>query len=119
MPTIKYGILMLWAVLLPHEAVLLPHEAVLLPHEAVLLPHEAVLLPHEAVLLPHEAVLLPLVMGPCWAVHMRRPKNIKDLERCCMEEWSNIPPNVFFNPIKHYRTRLSAAIFARGGCTKY
>ena len=53
------------------------------------------------------------------AVHKRRPKDIKDLERFCMEEWSKIPPNVFSNLIKHYRKRLSAVILARGGCTKY
>ena len=35
------------------------------------------------------------------AVHKRKPKDMKDLERFCMEEWSKIPPNVFSNLIKH------------------
>ncbi|MBN3278646.1 TCB1 transposase, partial [Polyodon spathula] len=53
------------------------------------------------------------------AVHKRRLKDIKDLERFCMEERSKIPSNVFSNLIKNYRKRLSAIILARGGCTKY
>ncbi|MGH0165600.1 UNVERIFIED_CONTAM: hypothetical protein FKN15_052999 [Acipenser sinensis] len=53
------------------------------------------------------------------AVHKHRLKDIKDLEKFCMEEWSKIPPNVFSNLIKHYRKRLSDVILARGGCTKY
>ena len=51
------------------------------------------------------------------AVHNRKP-DMKDLERFCMEEWSKIPPNVFFNLIKHYGNRVSAIILARRG-TKY
>ena len=52
------------------------------------------------------------------AVHKHKPKDMKDLEKFCMEEWSKIPPNVFSNLIKH-RNRLSACIFSRGGYTKY
>ncbi|MBN3275160.1 TCB1 transposase, partial [Polyodon spathula] len=37
------------------------------------------------------------------AVHKRRPKDTKDLERFCMEEWSKIPSNEFSNLIKNYR----------------
>ena len=33
-----------------------------------------------------------------------------------MEEWSKIPPDVFFNLIKHYRKRLNVVILAWGGC---
>ena len=33
------------------------------------------------------------------AVHQHKPKDMKDLERYCMEEWSKIPPNVFSNHI--------------------
>ena len=43
-------------------------------------------------------------------------KDIKDLERFCMEEWSTIPPNVFSNLINNFRKRLSAIILAKGGC---
>ena len=39
-------------------------------------------------------------------VHKCKPKDMKDLERFCMEEWSKIPPNVFSKHIKHYRIRL-------------
>jgi hypothetical protein len=34
-----------------------------------------------------------------------KPKNVNDLERICIEEWSKIPPNVFLNLVKHYRKR--------------
>ena len=39
-------------------------------------------------------------------VHKRRPWNLKDLEKSCMEEWSQIPCHVFTNLIMHYRKRL-------------
>ena len=42
------------------------------------------------------------------AVHKHKPKDMKDLERFCMEEWSKIPPNVFSNLIN----RLSGVILA-------
>ena len=51
-------------------------------------------------------------------VYKRKPRDMNDLERFCMEEWSKIPPNVFSNRIKHYRNRLSVVILAKGGCTK-
>src|SRR4029434_9585532 len=51
-------------------------------------------------------------------VHMRRPRNLKDLERYCMEEWSQIPCHVFTNLIMHYNRRLRAVILAKGGCSK-
>ena len=53
------------------------------------------------------------------SVDKHKPKNVKDLERICQEEWSKIPPNVFLNLVKNYRKRLHAVILARGGCTKY
>lgn len=53
------------------------------------------------------------------SVDKHKPKNVKDLERICQEEWSKIPPNVFLNLVKYYRKRLHAVILARGGCTKY
>ena len=52
-------------------------------------------------------------------VHMHRPRNLKDLERYCMEEWSQIPCHVFTNLIMHYNRRLRAVILAKRGCTKY
>lgn len=39
------------------------------------------------------------------AVEKRKPENVKDLERICIEEWSKIPTNVFLNLVKHYRKR--------------
>ena len=53
------------------------------------------------------------------AVDKFKPKNVKDLERICIEEWSKIPPDVFFNLVKHYRKRLHDVSLARGGGTKY
>src|SRR4029434_10925078 len=52
-------------------------------------------------------------------VHKCRPRNLKDLERYCMEEWSHIPCHVFTNLITHYRRRLRDAMLAKGGSTKY
>ena len=52
------------------------------------------------------------------AVHKRKPEDMKDLERFCMEECFKIPPNVFSNLIKHFRNGLRVVILARGGCTK-
>ena len=40
------------------------------------------------------------------SVDKHKPKNVKDLERICQEEWSKIPPNVFLNLVKNYRKRL-------------
>ena len=48
-----------------------------------------------------------------------KPKDMTDLERFCMDEWSKIPQNVFSNLIKHYRNRLSTIILARAVCNKY
>ena len=53
------------------------------------------------------------------SVDKHKPKNVKDLERICQEEWSKTPPNVFLNLVKNYRKRLHAVILASGGCTKY
>ena len=40
------------------------------------------------------------------SVDKHKPKNVKDLERICQEEWYKIPPNMFFNLVKNYRKRL-------------
>ena len=41
-------------------------------------------------------------------IHKRGPQNLKDLERLCMEEWSQIPCHVFSNLITHdYSTFIS------------
>ena len=48
-------------------------------------------------------------------VHKRRPRNLNDLERCCMEEWSQFPCHVFTNLITHYRRRLRDVFLAKGG----
>ncbi len=52
-------------------------------------------------------------------VHKRRPQNLKDLERFCTEEWSQILCHVFTNLITHYRRRLKAVTLAKGSSTKY
>src|SRR4029434_3472705 len=46
------------------------------------------------------------------SVHKRRPRNLKDMKRYCMEEWPQIPCHVFTNLITNYRRRLRAVILA-------
>ena len=43
------------------------------------------------------------------AVHKRKPEDMKDLERFCMEQWSKVPPNVFSNIIEIGSVPLSLA----------
>jgi hypothetical protein len=43
-------------------------------------------------------------------------KDIKDLERCCTEEWSKIPPNGFSSLKIQFRKSLSVVIIAGEGC---
>ncbi len=49
----------------------------------------------------------------------RQPKNLKDLEKTCMEEWAKFPSAVCGNLVKNYRKRLTSVIVNKGFCTKY
>ena len=56
---------------------------------------------------PSQAPDLNLIKN-MWAELMRavdkcKPKNLKALTKIYIEEWSEIPPNVFLNIVKHYR----------------
>lgn len=52
-------------------------------------------------------------------VAQRQPRNLKDLEKICMEEWAKIPAAVCANLVKNYRKRLISVIANKGFCTKY
>uniref|UniRef100_A0A8C7WCT5 Transposase n=1 Tax=Oncorhynchus mykiss TaxID=8022 RepID=A0A8C7WCT5_ONCMY len=40
----------------------------------------------------------------------RQPRNLKDLENVCMEEWTKIPAAVCANLVKNYRKRITSVI---------
>lgn len=52
-------------------------------------------------------------------VAKRQPKNLKDLELICKEEWAKIPASTCANLIKDYRKRLLSVIENKGYSTKY
>ncbi|TKS70026.1 Transposable element [Collichthys lucidus] len=52
-------------------------------------------------------------------VAQRQPRNLKDLEKICTEEWAKIPAAVCANLVKNYRKRLICVIANKGFCTKY
>ncbi|XDV13344.1 hypothetical protein PO909_001767 [Leuciscus waleckii] len=52
-------------------------------------------------------------------IAQRQPRNLKDLEKFCMEEWAKIPAAVCENLVKNYRTRMISVIANKGFCTKY
>lgn len=52
-------------------------------------------------------------------VSKRQPRNLKQLEQICKEEWSKIPPNVCQNLVSKYRKRLHAVVSNKGNATKY
>ena len=45
-------------------------------------------------------------------VSKRQPRNFKDLERICQEEWTKIPPKICANLLKNYDKRLTYKICA-------
>ncbi len=47
-------------------------------------------------------------------VAQRQPRNLKDLEKTCMEEWAKIPAAVCANLVKNYRKRLTSIIVNKG-----
>uniref|UniRef100_A0A8C7TU33 Transposase Tc1-like domain-containing protein n=1 Tax=Oncorhynchus mykiss TaxID=8022 RepID=A0A8C7TU33_ONCMY len=52
-------------------------------------------------------------------IAQRQPRNLKDLEKVCMEEWAKIPAAVCANLAKNYRKRMISVIANKGFCTKY
>ena len=52
-------------------------------------------------------------------VSKRQPRNLKQLEEICREEWSKIPPNVCQNLVSKYRKRLHAVVSNKGNATEY
>ncbi|KAK6318927.1 hypothetical protein J4Q44_G00101380 [Coregonus suidteri] len=52
-------------------------------------------------------------------IAQRQPRNLKDLEKVCMEEWAKIPAAVCANLVKTYRKRMISVIANQGFCTKY
>jgi len=46
-------------------------------------------------------------------------RNLKDLEKACMEEWAKIPAAVCANLVKYYWKCMIAVIANKGFCTKY
>ena len=47
-----------------------------------------------------------------------QPRNLKDLEKVCMEEWAKIPAAVRANLVNNYRKRMISVIANKGFCTK-
>jgi hypothetical protein len=52
-------------------------------------------------------------------IAQRQPRNLKDLEKVCMEEWAKIPAAVFANLVKNYRKCIISVIATKGFYTKY
>ena len=52
-------------------------------------------------------------------VAKRQPRNLKDLERICKEEWNKIPPKICANLLKNYNKRLTSVLANKGFSTKY
>ena len=49
----------------------------------------------------------------------RQPRNLKDLERICKEEWTKIPPKICANLLTNYNKRLASVLANNGFSTKY
>ena len=52
-------------------------------------------------------------------VAKRQPRNLKDLERICKEDWTKIPPNIYANQLKNYNKHLTSVLANKGFSTKY
>ena len=48
----------------------------------------------------------------------RQPRNLKDLERICKEEWIKIPPKICANLQKNYNKRLTYVLANKGFSAK-
>ena len=52
-------------------------------------------------------------------VAKQQPRNLKDLERICKEEWTKIPPKICANLLKNYNKHLTSVLANNGFSTKY
>ena len=52
-------------------------------------------------------------------VAKRQPRNLKDLERICEEEWTKIPPKICANLLKNYNKHLTSVLANKSFSTKY
>uniref|UniRef100_A0A803K637 Transposase n=1 Tax=Xenopus tropicalis TaxID=8364 RepID=A0A803K637_XENTR len=52
-------------------------------------------------------------------VAQRQPRNLRDLEMICKEEWTNIPPKMCANLVINYKKRLTSVLANKGFSTKY
>ena len=52
-------------------------------------------------------------------VAKRQPRNLKDLERICKEEWTKSPPKICANLLKNYNKCLTSVLANKGFSTKY
>lgn len=52
-------------------------------------------------------------------VSKRQPRNLKDLETVCKDEWAKIPPALCANLVTNYKKRLIAVLANKGFSTKY
>ena len=52
-------------------------------------------------------------------VAQRQPRNLKDLEWICKEEWTKIPPKICRNLLKNYNKCLTSVLANKGFSTKY
>uniref|UniRef100_A0A803JMP8 Transposase Tc1-like domain-containing protein n=1 Tax=Xenopus tropicalis TaxID=8364 RepID=A0A803JMP8_XENTR len=52
-------------------------------------------------------------------VAQRQPRNLRDLEMICKEEWTNIPPKMCANVVINYKKRLTSVLANKGFSTKY
>ena len=52
-------------------------------------------------------------------IAQRQPRNLKDLEKVCMEEWAKIPAPVCANLVKNYRKHMISVIANKCFCAKY
>ena len=49
----------------------------------------------------------------------RQPRNLKDLERICKEQWTKIPPKICANLLKNYNKHVTSVLANKGFSTKY
>ena len=52
-------------------------------------------------------------------IKKRAPKNLQELKRVAIEEWSSIPPETTSNLVKNYRRRLLKVIKMKGHAIDY
>ena len=52
-------------------------------------------------------------------VAKRQPRNLKDLERICKEEWTKILPKISANLLKNYNKCLTSVLANKGFSIKY